>query len=152
MADASDEERAKLEEKDYPESIIRIYPTGKMIRAAFYPGCIVAGIISLFLINLMFPSSVATVLKYRGGLKPSLGSPYFELYRNSVDSTYMNTTNAIYGMAGSAGLCYLAVGLILILFFWPVTQVSRLVDIRWLSLQAFSNAISICLLRVGQLR
>ena len=30
------------------------------------------------------------VLKYRAGMMPSLGSPYFELFRKSLDHTHMN--------------------------------------------------------------
>jgi hypothetical protein len=38
----------------------------------------------------------------------------------------MNTANAVYGMAGSAGLFYLVIGALVFLFVWPPTKVQFL--------------------------
>jgi len=122
-AQALDDYRQELEDEgETSETLFEIIPTGKMIRSAFFPAAFCSIVISVFLCSLYVPSAFATILKYRSNVMPSLGSPYFEIYRNTVDSTYMNTGNAVYGLVGSAGLFFVAIGLILFLFYWPISQ------------------------------
>jgi len=121
-ARAADDYRTELSDKNYPDSIMDVFPRGDDIRRAFYPASVFATIIMFFLLILYIPSAVATVMKYRSGVSPSLGSPYFEKFRVSVDLTYMNTGNALYGMAGSGLLFYHAVGGICFLFYYPSVE------------------------------
>ena len=94
----------------------------EMINRSLYPASFTAMGVMVLLILIYIPSAVSTVLKFRSQILPSLRSPQFEVYTKAVDSAYMNTANAIYGLLGSASLFYVLVGGILFLFYWPYTQ------------------------------
>jgi hypothetical protein len=51
-------------------------------------------------------STVATILKYRCGINPSLGADSFQVFRVAVDTVYMNTANAVYGLVGAYALFF----------------------------------------------
>ncbi|KAL7565524.1 hypothetical protein ACA910_003805 [Epithemia clementina (nom. ined.)] len=121
LAKAANDVRASLG-PDQPEWILDLFPTGAMVEGALIPATFSSLAVLVLTIILYVPSSIATVLKYRGKLLPSLGSPYFQKVRKNVDMTYMNTANAIYGLLGSTALVYFVVGLFIFLFLWPYTK------------------------------
>lgn len=102
-----------------------------MVYRALYPASFAAIGVMILLFLIYIPSAVSTVLKFRSQALPSLRSPLFTVYTKAVDSTYMNTANAIYGLLGSASLFYIIVGLILFLFQWPFSQDSMLRLLAW---------------------
>lgn len=106
----------------YPQWIKNIVPTSDDVKVALYPATAIAIIVMINLILIYVPSAVATILLYRCGQIPSLGSRYFVKYRNAVDSVYTNTGNAIYGLIGSAALFYFIIGLIIFLFRYSATH------------------------------
>jgi hypothetical protein len=76
-------------------------------------------------------STAATVLQYRSGDIPSLGSPYFKKYRKGVDAVTWNLANAIYGMFGSAMLFFILVGLVIFLFVWDFSKTFMIQVLAW---------------------
>lgn len=53
---------------------------------ALYPASAVASIVVVSLILLYIPSAITTLLQYRCGLLPSLGSHSFKKFRSNVDT------------------------------------------------------------------
>eukprot|EP00523_Entomoneis_sp_CCMP467_P022496 CAMPEP_0168835406 /NCGR_PEP_ID=MMETSP0727-20121128/4078_1 /TAXON_ID=265536 /ORGANISM="Amphiprora sp., Strain CCMP467" /LENGTH=1255 /DNA_ID=CAMNT_0008888763 /DNA_START=124 /DNA_END=3891 /DNA_ORIENTATION=- len=130
-ADSAENVRDDLEDDDLPDWILEIFPTSWMVLGSLIPASIVACAVMAIYCVLYIPSSISTILKYRGHLYPSLGSPYFEKYRMNLDMTYMNMANAIYGMVGAAALFYIVVGLVIFLFVWPVTRNAAILLTFW---------------------
>ena len=102
-----------------------------MVNRALYPASLTAIAVMVLLFLIYIPSAVSTVLKFRSQVIPSLRSDHFDVYTKAVDSAYMNTANAIYGLLGSAGLFYLLVALISFLFQWPFSQGTMLCLLAW---------------------
>lgn len=76
-------------------------------------------------------STTATVLQYRSGDMPSLGSPYFNKYRKSVDTVTYNLANALYGLFGSSLLFFILVGLVIFLFIWDFSKHFMIEILAW---------------------
>jgi hypothetical protein len=76
-------------------------------------------------------STVSTILKYRCGIIPSLGSENFQPKRVGVDMAYMNTANAVYGLIGAFGLFFVIVGLVIFLFIWDFSRNLMLTLLAW---------------------
>jgi hypothetical protein len=76
-------------------------------------------------------STTATVLQYRNGDIPSLGSPYLNKYRKGVDTVTMNLGNALYGMFGSSLLFFILVGLVIFLFIWDFSKNFMIELLAW---------------------
>lgn len=83
LAKEADQYRASIS-VDHAE-LLNIFPTGAMVKKSLYPASIVAIVMMVIITILYIPSAMSTVLKYRCGALPSLGSLYFETYRQSVD-------------------------------------------------------------------
>jgi hypothetical protein len=66
-------------------------PTAKTIRDSSTVGIVAALSVGTVLILLYLPSAVATVLKLRCGVIPSMHDPHYLCYRLSADTTYYNT-------------------------------------------------------------
>lgn len=62
------------------------------MNVAFYPAASIATIVMILLTCLYIPSATSTILKYRCGVLPSLGSPYFIKYRMAVDTVSLLET------------------------------------------------------------
>lgn len=118
----ADDLRATLDPFNLPDWIMEIFPTGEMVHTALSPAGFIAMVFMAIIISLYIPSSIATILKFRAGILPSLGSVYFQKYRTDLDMTYVNTANALYGLISMALLFYLVCGFIIFLFVWPISQ------------------------------
>jgi hypothetical protein len=68
----------------------RLIPTPQDIRVALYPATSVAILVMILLILLYIPSATTTILLYRCGQLPSLGSKYFVKYRSAVDTVRLS--------------------------------------------------------------
>jgi hypothetical protein len=53
---------------------------------AFYPADVVGVVVMVILICVYIPSACSTMLKYRSGILPSLGSSHFAIYRVAIDT------------------------------------------------------------------
>lgn len=120
-ADEAEKARAGLD-PTLPQWVQDIVPTRQDVYYALFPAASVSIIVMVCLVSIYIPSSFSTIILYRCGQIPSLGSRYFLKYRNAVDVAYMNTGNAIFGIIGSAVLFYLIIGLIIFLFTYDATQ------------------------------
>lgn len=121
IADQAGEARANLD-PDLPQWVQDIIPTRQDVNLALYPATAISIVVMISLILVYIPTATSTIILYRCGQIPSLGSRYFVKYRNKVDTAYMNTGNAIYGLIGSALLFYLVIGLVIFLFTYQATQ------------------------------
>mmetsp|Transcript_5372 Transcript_5372/g.10247 ORF Transcript_5372/g.10247 Transcript_5372/m.10247 type:complete len:1062 (-) Transcript_5372:1117-4302(-) len=106
-------------------------PTARTIQDSSTVGIVAALTVGIALILLYLPSAVATVLKLRCGVIPSMHDPYFLCYRLSADTTYYNTGNMIYGLIGTQILFYVFFGGITFLSLWPVTRTGFLRFLAW---------------------
>jgi len=89
IAARAEDQRASLR-PGYPQWVYTLVPTAQDVRIALYPAASVATVVMLLLILVYIPSATATILKYRCGVLPSLGSPFFVRYRMAVDTSVMN--------------------------------------------------------------
>jgi hypothetical protein len=85
-AEAADTARATLDLNTVPVWVDDLIPTGKMVRRSLYPSAVIGIIVSFILITLYIPSMVSTALQYRSQERPSLGSPYFNKYRDATQN------------------------------------------------------------------
>lgn len=156
VADEADKARSELDPTAVPKWVFDLVPTGHMVRSSLYPAVGVSCLVMLLLYMIFIPryvcgsfvsllslrnvsqltascrhSAVSTILKYRCGELPSLKSHYFVKYRNNVDNVYSNVGNAIFGLAGSAGLFFILVGLTIFFIVWPITQDFMILLIAW---------------------
>lgn len=77
-------------QNDLPDWVMTIIPTEKDVKIALYPAASVAVIVMVLLTLLNIPSATTTILKYRCGVLPSLGSPHFVKYRLAVDTVSLD--------------------------------------------------------------
>ncbi|GAX19612.1 hypothetical protein FisN_19Hh192 [Fistulifera solaris] len=108
--------------EELPSWARQLVPTRRGVELALYPASIAATFTMVLLVVLYIPSSTATLLQYRCGLIPSLGSRYFTKYRRSADTACMNIGNAVYGLIGAGTLVFLIVGLFAFLFIWDFSN------------------------------
>jgi hypothetical protein len=120
-ADEAEKARAGLD-PSLPQWVLDIVPTRQDVYYALFPAASVSIVVMICLVLIYIPSALSTIILYRCGQIPSLGSRYFLKYRNAVDVAYMNTGNAIFGIIGSAILFYLLIGLVIFLFTYDATQ------------------------------
>jgi hypothetical protein len=66
-------------------------PTARNIQNSSMVGIVFAFSVGIVLILLYLPSTVATILKFRCGVIPSMHDPQFQSYRLAADTTYYNT-------------------------------------------------------------
>ncbi|GKY96209.1 hypothetical protein MPSEU_000580800 [Mayamaea pseudoterrestris] len=114
-----------------PDWVMQLIPTRQNIETAFYPADFVVIVVIVLLVALYIPSACSTIMKFRTGQLASLGSPYFRLYRTAIDTTHMNTGNAIYGLVGAAILFWALVALFIFLFIWEFSQTFMLRVLGW---------------------
>ena len=120
-AEEAEKARAELD-PTLPQWVKDIIPTKQDVYYALFPAASVSIVVMICLVLLYIPSACSTIILYRCGQIPSLGSRYFLKYRNAVDVAYMNTGNAIFGILGSAVLFYLLIGLVIFLFTYDATE------------------------------
>lgn len=130
VADAAEEADSNLD-PSLPQWVKNIVPNRRQVESALYPASTVAVVVMALLVAVYIPSAASTVLQYRCGLFPSLGSPYFNKYRVAADTAHMNTGNAIYGLIGSASLFYAVIGLVIFLFIWDFSQPLMIRILAW---------------------
>ncbi|KAL3906930.1 MAG: hypothetical protein SGILL_009078 [Bacillariaceae sp.] len=126
----ADEAQADLTE-GLPEWIYSFVPTSEDVRIACVPSAVIAYGVMAMIILLYIPSSVSTILKYRCGVRKSLGATEFQTYRVAMDTTYMNTANSVYGMVGGASLFFLIFSLLIFLFLWDFSRPLMLTLLAW---------------------
>jgi hypothetical protein len=126
----ADEATAELPD-GLPSWIYSLVPTSDDVKIACSPSAAISIGVMATIILLYIPSSVSTVLKYRSGVLKSLGSSDFQMYRVAMDTTYMNTANAVYGMAGGGILFFAIFSLIIFLFLWDFSRPLMLTLLAW---------------------
>jgi hypothetical protein len=85
-AEAADNARASVDPSTVPEWLYDMMPTGEMVRKSLYPAAITGIVVSCILITIYVPSMVSTALQYRSQVRPSLGSIYFNKYRDATQN------------------------------------------------------------------
>ncbi|KAG7345144.1 hypothetical protein IV203_032675 [Nitzschia inconspicua] len=129
MANANDV-AAELPD-NLPQWVYDMVPTSDDIRVACFPSYVVSAIVMVALILLYIPSSVSVILQYRCGRLKALGSQEFQNFRVAVDTTYMNTANAVYGMVGAGLLFFFLFSLLIFLFLWNFSRPWMLTLLAW---------------------
>lgn len=90
FADIAQKANEEIQTNQYadfiPDWVFTIVPTERDVKVALYPASVIAIIVMILLFVIYIPSAVSTIVQFRCGTIPSLGSRYFVPYRNAVAS------------------------------------------------------------------